>query len=218
MQLYIVLQNSSSWAGSYRCLSYVLYRTQPLKTKMLYKLTLKNCEKTVVVDDLTYEYMQNNAYLQQIEFLKHLRIHSNGYAFFQKNWPLKNGKYRNETIYLHKMIGEQLLDKPESDIKLYVHFKNGNKLDCRRENLEWAPLCKIVRNTAKTENKLGVRGVHKEAQKYRAIIHFNKQRINLGTFETLQEAALAYRTKSEELFGKTKSLKTLAKYIEEEVH
>lgn len=183
---------------------------------MLYKLTLKNCEKTVVVDDVTYDYIQNNAYLQQIEFLKHLRIHSNGYAFFQKNWPLKNGKYRNETIYLHKMIGEQMLDKPESDLKLYVHFKNGNKLDCRRENLEWAPLCKIVRNTAKTENKLGVRGVHKEAQKYRAIIHFNKQRINLGTFETLQEAALAYSRKSEELFGKTKSLKTFSKVLEEE--
>ncbi|MCC9136292.1 HNH endonuclease [Pontibacter silvestris] len=182
---------------------------------MLYKLTLKNCEKTVVVDDRTYEYIQNNAYLQQIEFLKHLRIHSNGYAFFQKNWPLKSGKYKNETIYLHKMIGEQLLEKPESNNKLYVHFKNGNKLDCRIENLEWAPLCKIVRNTTKTENKLGVRGVHKEAQKYRAIIHFNKQRINLGTFETLQEAAQAYSKKSEELFGKTKSLKTLSKAMQE---
>ena len=34
-------------------------------------------------------------------------------------------------------------------------------------------------------------------------------------FETLQEAALAYSKKSEELFGKTKSLKTLTKAFEE---
>src|SRR5688500_11600581 len=152
---------------------------------MICKLTLKNSDKQALVDDKVYEYLQNDPYLSSIGFLKHLRIHSNGYAFFQKNWPLKNGKYRNETIYLHKLIGEQLLEKQESNIKLYVHFKNGNKLDCRRENLEWAPLCKIVRNTTKTENKLGVRGVHKEAQKYSAIIPHNKQRINLGTFETL---------------------------------
>ncbi|HSI90046.1 MAG TPA: hypothetical protein VK927_02970 [Adhaeribacter sp.] len=177
---------------------------------MIFKLTLKNSDKQVLVDDTVYEYLQNDPYLTSIDFLKHLRIHSGGYAFFQKNWPLKNGTYRNETIYLHKLIGLKFIEQPVDERRLYVTFKNSNRLDCRVENLEWAPLSKVVRNTSKTDNKLGIRGVVKDANKFRAIIHYEKQRINLGLFETLEEAALAYNRKSEELFGRTKSLNKIA--------
>jgi hypothetical protein len=173
---------------------------------MLYKLTLKNSDKQVTVDEKVYEYLQNDPYLTSIGFLKHLRIHSGGYAFFQKNWPLKNGTYRNETIYLHKLIGLNFIEQPQSEKRLYVTFKNGERLDCRVENLEWAPLSKVVRNTTKTDNKLGLRGVVKDSNKFRAIIHYEKQRINLGLYDTVEEAALAYNKKSEELFGVTRSL------------
>lgn len=178
---------------------------------MIFKLTLKNSDKPVLVDDTVYEFLQTDAYLNSIDFMKNLRIHSGGYAFFQKNWPLKGGAYRNETIYLHKLIAQKFIPQQVTEQRLYVTFKNSNRLDCRIENLEWAPLSKVVRNTTKTDNKLGIRGVVKDANKFRAIIHHEKQRINLGLYETLEEAALAYNKKSEELFGLTKSLNVIDK-------
>lgn len=178
---------------------------------MLYRVKLKNCDKNVLLDDATYEFLQTNPYLVSIDFVNNLRIHSRGYAFFQKNWPLKEGGYRNETIYLHKLIAEKFIPKPESESRLYVSFNNGDRLDCRLENLEWAPLSKVVRKTTKSDNKLGYRGVIQEGKRFRAIIHYNKQKINLGTYPTIEEAAEAYNKKSEELFGKTLSLNKLDK-------
>ena len=178
---------------------------------MLYKLPLKNFDKPAVVEDKVYEYLTTNEYLTKIEFLKNLRAHSRGYAFFQKNWPLKGGLYRNETLYLHKVIAEKFIPKPADfgERKYSVSFLNANRLDCRLENLEWATLSKVGRNTSKTENQLGYRGVYQEGKKFRAIIYHNKERLNLGLYVTLKEAAEAYNRKSEELFGKTKSLNVI---------
>lgn len=173
---------------------------------MLYKLTLKNSKKTAVVDDKTYDYLVNNAYLIKIEFLKNLRLHSNGYVFFQKHWRQRDNSYKVETIYLQKLIAERFLIKPDTEKRFWVRFINGNKLDYRIRNLEWSTLSNVVRNTKKTENRTGYRGVVKSGKKYMAIIYLHRKGINLGTFDTPEEAAMAYNKKSVELFGVTKSL------------
>ncbi|MDX5348834.1 MAG: Pathogenesis-related transcriptional factor and ERF protein [Hymenobacteraceae bacterium] len=186
---------------------------------MLYKLKLKNSDKQALIDDSAFDFLNSLEYLQHIEFFKNLRIHSRGYAFFQKNWPQRDGTYKNETIYLHKIIAEKLIPKPEDfdTVKYCVSFKNANRLDCRLENLEWATLSKVGRNTSKTDNKLGYRGVYQEFNKFRAILYYNKQRFNLGVYETVEEAAEAYNKKSIELFGKTKSLNKIEKTDKVEV-
>lgn len=176
---------------------------------MLYKLVLKNSKKNAIVDDETFEYLNQNPYLEEIDFLKNLRLHSNGYVFFQKHWRQMDGSYKVETIYLQKLIAEKFLEKPDPQKKFWVRFKNGNKLDYRTENLEWATLSKVVRNTRKTENQTGYRGVVKSGKKYMAIIYLHRKGINLGTFDTAEEAALAYNKKSLELFGETRSLNKL---------
>ena len=173
---------------------------------MLYKLTLKNSKKTAVVDDKTYDYLCNNSYLIKIEFLKNLRLHSNGYVFFQKHWRQLDSSYKVETIYLQKLIAERFLVKPDTEKRFWVRFINGNKLDYRIRNLEWSTLSNVVRNTKKTENRTGYRGVVKSGKKYMAIIYLHRKGINLGTYETAEEAAMAYNKKSVELFGVTKSL------------
>lgn len=178
---------------------------------MLYKLRLKNApQKFALVDDQSYEYIINNDWLKKIKFLDHLRIHSSGYAFFQKNWPVYDAegkrKYKNETIYLHKLIATHFVEKPETDKRLCVILQNGNALDCRVENLAWVPLSGVVRNTNKTDNKNGYRGVNKNATKFRAVIYNHGERIDLGLYDTAEEAAIAYNKKSIELFGKTRSL------------
>ncbi len=184
---------------------------------MLYKLKLKNSDKTAIVDDKTYEYITNNEYLNTVGFLKHLRLHSSGYAFFQKNWLNKDGSYRNETIYLHKLVAEKFVEKPETTKRLFVILKNGDRLDCRIKNLEWTTFSHVTRNTRKTDNPLGYRGIVKDNQKYRAVIYKDGKRYNLGLFDTPEEAALAYNKKSIELFGKTRSLNVIDKEKQKEL-
>ncbi len=181
---------------------------------MIVKLKLKNSEKNALIDDGTYDFILNHPYYKKIKLLENLRIHSSGYAFFQKNWRQTDGSYKCETIYLQKLVAEKFVERPEAlkdHKKLWVRFKNANPLDCRVNNLEWSTLSNVVRNTSKTDNKLGYRGVVKIGKKYQAIIYLNRQGINLGKFDTAEEAALAYNEKSLELFGKTRSLNKVKK-------
>lgn len=171
---------------------------------MLYKLKLKNSKEMALVDDFAYEYIESNEYLKAIGFVENLRLHSSGYAFFQKTRMTKSGKYKTETIYLHKLIAEKFVPKPDvAGKKLYALIKNGKRLDCRVKNLEWAPLSKVTRNTRYNDSKLGFRGVHKARNKYQAVIYNNCKRIDLGYYDTPEEAAMAYNKKSIELFGET---------------
>lgn len=178
---------------------------------MLCKFKLKNADAEAIVDSEAYEYIMGNEYLQKIKFVENLRRHSSGYAFFQKNWRQLDGSYKCETIYLHKVIAEKFVSKPDLGKRLFVRFNNGNPLDSRVENLEWTTLSNVVRNTDKTENKLGYRGVVKDRKKYRAVIYQDRKPINLGSFDTAEEAAEAYNKKSVELFGQTRSLNVIKK-------
>ncbi len=178
---------------------------------MLCKLKLKNADQAAILDDKCYDFVVKDEYLKKVKFVENLRKHSSGYAFFQKNWRQPDKSYVCETIYLHKLIAEKFIKKPKSKKRLFVRFFNGNPLDCRLENLEWTPLSEVVRNTTKCDNKLGYRGVVQDRHKFRAVIYKDRKPISLGSFKTVEEAALAYNKKSEELFGKTRSLNVIKK-------
>lgn len=178
---------------------------------MNYKIKLKNAPEHAIISTEVYEHISNNDYLKSLKFIENIRRHSNGYAFFQKNFPQKDGSYKNVTIYLHRYIAERFIEKPEADKKLYVSIKNGDKLDCRIDNLEWVPRSIAVRNTKKLFNSTGYRGVNKERNKYRAVIYKGKQKFDLGFYNTAEAAAAAYNEKSIELFGVTKSLNIIKK-------
>lgn len=176
---------------------------------MLYKVKLKNADKHVVISDEAYEFIEKNEYYKEIKLLENLRLHSSGYVFYQRNYPTKNG-YKNVTIYLHKLIAEKYVPKPESSKRLFVRIKNGNPLDCRIKNLDWATMSELRRNQKNFNNKTGYRGVVQVSKNtYRAVLYTSTQRYDLGLFASAEEAAKAYNQKSEELFGKTKSLNKL---------
>jgi len=168
---------------------------------MLCKLTLKNSKDTVLVDEKVNEWLLENPYLQKIKFLPNLREHSLNYAFFQKHWKQPDKSYKVETIYIHKLIAEEFIEKPKTDERLFVLFKNGKTKDCRLENLAWVNRSRLVRNTKNINSRTGFRGVTKDGKKYRAIIYNNNLKIGLGRFETAEEAAYAYNLKAKELFG-----------------
>jgi hypothetical protein len=174
---------------------------------MLYKVSLRNCkDEEVLISEETFKLITESPLYASKNLPENLRKHSNGYAFYQKNHPQNDGSYINETLYLHKIMADHFLGEPESEEHRYVMFKNGNKLDCRLENLCWATRSEITRNTKKHHSKSGFRGVYKEGDRYRATLYNRSERIDIGFFSTPEEAALAYNQKSMEIFGRTRSL------------
>lgn len=179
---------------------------------MLVKLKLKNTDTPVTIDSHIYEYLSTNPYLVNIRFLDNLREHSLGYTFFQKHWRQVNGTYKVETIYLHRLIAERFITKPELNEPLYVQFKNGNNKDCRLENLEWVVRSKLIRNTKYVQGKTKFRGVSETTNgKFKAVIYVKNKRYFLGRFDTAEEAAYAYNVRAEELYGKMRSLNKIDK-------
>lgn len=174
---------------------------------MLYKVKLKNADQHVLISDDAYEFIEKNEYYKSLNLLENLRMHSSGYVFFQRNFRVKDG-YKNVTIYLHKMIAEKFVSKPDgAEKRLFVRILNGNPLDCRVKNLEWTTMSELRRNQKNHNNKTGYRGVVKVSKNtYRAVLYTSTDRYDLGLFRTAEEAAKAYNLKSEELFGKTRSL------------
>lgn len=177
---------------------------------MLFKINLKNADKTVLVDANVYDFLTKNEYLKSLEFTKNLRLHSSGYAVFQKSWQQKDGTYKVETIYLHKKIAEKFIEKPvDLEGKVVARVVNGNKLDCRLKNLEWSTMSKASRK-GKNYGKSGFRGVRKDGTRFRATIYVNRKAIHIGMYDTAEEAALAYNQKSVEYFGNDGKLNSVS--------
>ena len=150
---------------------------------MLYKVKLKNADDHVLLDDQAYEWLTLDPYLKRVDFINNLRRHSSGCAVFQKTWKKADGGYKTETIYLHKLVAEKYLNQDKTEIKNLVGSKNGNKLDCRLENLEYRSRA-IASRKRKTSSKVGYTGVYKENNRYRAVISVNRKSVHIGMFDT----------------------------------
>lgn len=167
---------------------------------MLYKVKLKNAEDHVLLDDHVYEWLTSDPYLTKVDFINNLRKHSSGCAVFQKTWRKNDGSFKTETIYLHKLIAEKFLNKEKSSDKNLVGAKNGNKLDCRIENITYRSRA-VSSRKRKTSSKTGYTGVYQENNRYRAVISIDKKSVHIGMFDTAEEAAIAYNKKSREIYG-----------------
>lgn len=104
---------------------------------------------------------------------------------------------------MHKLLADQFVEKPNSNKRLFVRMLNGNKLDCRIENLEWVTMNDLRRQQ---QHSNGYRGVSKDGDKYRSVLYDEGKRIYLGVFNTELEAAEAYDEASYRRFGFTNSL------------
>lgn len=170
-------------------------------------IPLKNREGTSVkLDKQVFESLKADPHLAAIRFFDNLRQHSSNYAVFQRSLTTPNG-IAYETIYLHKLIAERYLARPENTPKrLFVHMKDGDKLNCSVANLEYVTMGQLRRSTKARNSQTGFRGVVRAGHQYRAIIYIDRKPHSLGFFSTAEEAAEAYDRKSIELFGETASL------------
>jgi hypothetical protein len=88
------------------------------------------------------------------------------------------------------------------DPTLTIDHIDGNKNNNHISNLRMATRQEQIFNTkVRKNNILGVKGVQKHGNKYRATINIDGKRIRLGTFDTIEEARQAYETKAQELHG-----------------
>jgi len=141
---------------------------------------------------------QGFAFLHENDLTEGWRLHSAGYAVLQ--YMEKN---KIQTFYMHKLLANQFIPKCDGQEKLFVRMKNGNKLDCRLDNLEWTTMS-ILRRQQENINKF--RGVSQDGSKFRAVLYDKGERVYLGIFQHAREAAEAYDRESFKRFGFTKSL------------
>ena len=169
---------------------------------MIYKIKLKNYDAHVLLDDHVYEWLSTDAYFTELSFLDNLRLHSSGCAVFQKTWKKAGpeGGYKTETIYLHKLIAEKFLSEQREGPKKLVGAVNGDKLDCRLENLIYRSRS-VASRQRKTSSQTGYTGVYQEHNRYRSVISIDGKLIHIGMFDTAEEAAAAYNKLSKEIYG-----------------
>ena len=167
---------------------------------MIYKIKLKNPEQSVLLDDRVYEWIISDPYLVKIDLLNNLRLHSSGCVVFQKTWKKAEGGYKTETIYLHKLIAEKFLTEEKNKVRRLVGAKNGDKLDCRLDNIVYRSRATASR-MRKTSSNTGFTGVYREHRRFRAVISVNGKAKHIGMYDTAEEAAAAYNKYSKEYFG-----------------
>lgn len=115
------------------------------------------------------------------------RVNENGYV---------ETTVDNKFIKLHRL----LMNSPNN---LHIDHINGDRSDNRKNNLRIATRSENNKNRKLNKNSTtGIKGVCLlPSGKYSARIQNNRNRIYIGTFDTIKQASDAYDKKAVELFG-----------------
>lgn len=104
------------------------------------------------------------------------RINDNGYFSTQIN---------DHKVYLHRFV----LDCTFNDGIIVDHI-DGNRFDCRKNNLRKANYYINAWNTY-MQNKYGAKNIRKRGKKYEVRATFNYDDYNLGTYDDIEDAIAA---------------------------
>lgn len=106
-------------------------------------------------------------------------------------WHIAGGYPSRKIGYSREYIHRKLLELPEKDPREGDHI-NGNKLDNRRSNLRIATSKENSRNAAKKRGNNPYKGVFYRRGEWRAHIGVDSANIDLGAFDSAENAAIAY--------------------------
>lgn len=110
-------------------------------------------------------------------------------ARFEGPWP----------IHKHVLMHRAILPSPDT---VRVDHKDRNGLNNRRENLRLATLSQSMANRGMQRNNTsGFIGVMRLGNKFVARVGLNRKHINIGSFDSAIDAALARDAKAVELYG-----------------
>jgi hypothetical protein len=82
-----------------------------------------------------------------------------------------------------------------------VDHRNGNTLDCRRENLRPATQRQNTGNTKSRSKKSPYKGIQQNGSGWAAQIRDHGKRVHVGQYKTAEEAARAYDAAAREVHG-----------------
>ena len=108
--------------------------------------------------------------------------------------------FSNRNFYAHRIAWYLHYDQDPGELE--IDHKNGNRVDNRIENLRSATDQEQRFNSKlNSNNTSGVKGVYWDNKtcKWRAEIKYNRKKIHVGRFDTLEQAQVAIQTKREQL-------------------
>jgi len=113
--------------------------------------------------------------------------------------PLNRNAIKS-TIPIYRLMAIAFIPNPEN--KPYVDHINRDVTDNRLINLRWVTAGENVINRDKhSTNKVGLKGVTFRWNSYHATIKMNGKYVELGSFDTPEEAHAVYLAKARELHG-----------------
>ena len=130
---------------------------------------------------------------------KVLKQGTSGYGYNTVSLRLNNG---TKSKYIHKLVAEAFLTNDKG--KTYVDHINNNKSDNNVLNLRWATQQENIRNTRLSRNNTsGYKGVSyfKLNNKWEAYIKIDDIKVNLGMYDTIEEAKQARQDAVKKAFG-----------------
>lgn len=142
----------------------------------------------IELDNEDYERLKNYNYCVNRPIAK------NHYLHYFIRGVYKDGKRTGTQLH------RDIMGCVPGDRKIVDHI-NGNTLDCRKTNLRFCSRTGNNKNARlRKDNKSGVKGVYwsKTENKWKAQIRSDGKVFCLGTFDDIEEAALAYHHASEE--------------------
>lgn len=158
-----------------------------------------------LVDDEDYPKLCDIAWFVQ----KHKM--PNGYSYYGvAGFPDNTKKSKQKKIRLHRYI------MGVTDRQIQIDHKNGNTLDCQKDNLRLATHGQNQQNKVKSPNKAsrfkGVVRYNTIKNPWRAQIKPNKQLIVLGKYPTEEQAAIAYNCAAQKYFGEFARLNNIMQH------
>lgn len=135
-----------------------------------------------------------------------IQVDDDDYDFLnQWTWHISPRGYAHRTLYrsgtfqdiaLHDLVGLRM----GISITPTIDHKDGNKLNCQRSNLRTATQFQQQGNRGPSKtNKCGYRGVSKRKGYERWVAYIN--RFFIGSYETPEEAALAWNKEATRRYG-----------------
>lgn len=148
--------------------------------------------QTTLIDDIDADLAELNWYAQYDK-------HTGGYyAVRNGNTPTGRTQVRMHRVILERVLGRQLLHEEQVD---HVHHVT---TDNRRSEIRLATYSQNIRNGKKrvtnTSGYIGVSYNNKNGN-WRAKIGVHRKTLNIGSYKSAEEAAMAYDKKAKEING-----------------
>lgn len=142
--------------------------------------------KFALIDDQDYALVASHSWY----------VNEKGYCRAAYSKGRRSDGKRNQThLSMHRLV-------MHAERGQVIDHKNRNPLDNRHRNLRFCSLRQNNRNITSYNSQSRYKGVRARGGKWSARIKVNYSEVYLGTFNTEQEAALAYNIAAKKYFGR----------------